>query len=49
MVVHDMRNPTNQIDYTLQQSLEQLNILKEELESFNLSFNKLDSKANQQE
>jgi hypothetical protein len=22
MVVHDMRNPTNQIEYTLQQSLE---------------------------
>jgi hypothetical protein len=49
MVVHDMRNPTNQIDYTLQQSLEQLTILKEELESLNLSLNKLDSKANQQE
>ena len=49
MVVHDMRNPTNQIDFTLQQSLEQLTILKEELESLNLSLSKLDSEANQQE
>ena len=49
MVVHDMRNPTNQIDFTLQQSLEHLTILKEELESLNLSLSKLDSEANQQE
>jgi hypothetical protein len=31
MVVHDMRNPTNQIDYTLQQSLDQLLKLKKHL------------------
>jgi hypothetical protein len=49
MVVHDMRNPTNQIDYTLQQSLEYLTILKEELESLNLSLSKFDSQAIQQE
>ena len=46
MVVHDMRNPTNQIDFTLQQSLEQLTILKKELESLDLSLKNLDSKAN---
>jgi hypothetical protein len=45
MVVHDMRNPTNQIDFTLQQSLEHLTILKEELESLDLSLNKLESEA----
>jgi hypothetical protein len=33
MVVHDMRNPTNQIDYTLQQSLEQLLKLKKHIDS----------------
>ena len=43
MVVHDMRNPTNQIDFTLQQSLEQLIILKKEIESFDHSLKKLDS------
>ena len=43
MVVHDMRNPTNQIDFTLQQSLEQLTGLKEELEKLDLSLRKLDS------
>ena len=32
MVVHDMRNPTNQIDYTLQQSLDQLLKLKKHLD-----------------
>ena len=31
MVVHDMRNPTNQIEYTLQQSIEHLDDLKEQL------------------
>jgi hypothetical protein len=46
MVVHDMRNPTNQIDFTLQQSLEQLTILKKELESLDFSLKNLDSKVN---
>ena len=31
MVVHDMRNPTNQIEYLLQQSLQELNGFKNQL------------------
>ena len=44
MIVHDMRNPTNQIDFTLNQSLQKLTILKEELKKLDRSLNKLDSK-----
>lgn len=42
MVVHDMRNPTNQIDYTLQQSLEQLLKLKKHIDSLDFQLNNLD-------
>ena len=43
MVVHDMRNPTNQIEYTLQQSLEQLLKLKKHLDALDYSLNNLDN------
>jgi hypothetical protein len=33
MVVHDMRNPTSQIEFTLQQSLEHLANLKKKLDT----------------
>ena len=32
MAVHDMRNPTNQIEYLLKESLQKLNDLEEQLE-----------------
>jgi hypothetical protein len=44
MIVHDMRNPTNQIEFTLNQSLQKLTILKEDLKKLDRSLNKLDSK-----
>ncbi len=46
MVVHDMRNPTNQIEFTVQQSLEQLDKLKEELDGLDKYLFDLDSQNN---
>ena len=42
MVVHDMRNPTNQIEYTLKQSLEQLVKLQKQLDNLDYSLANLD-------
>ena len=44
MVVHDMRNPTNQIEYILNQSIEQLKDLKNHLNSIDESFNNIVNK-----
>lgn len=49
MVVHDMRNPTNQIEYTLQQSLEKFLKLKKHLEALDYSINNLDTMESQLE
>jgi predicted phage tail protein len=44
MVVHDMRNPTNQIEYILNQSIEQLKDLKNHFNSIDESFNNIINK-----
>lgn len=54
MVVHDMRNPTNQIEYTLQQSIEHLDDLKEQLARLdyklrNLEANNLEIRRNRRQ
>jgi len=42
MVVHDMRNPTSQIEFTLKQSLEHLTNMKKKLENLDYSLTNLD-------
>ena len=42
MVVHDMRNPTSQIEFTLKQSLEHLTNMKKKLDSLDYSLTNLD-------
>ena len=44
MLVHDMRNPTNQIEYILNQSIEQLKDLKNHFNSIDESFNNIINK-----
>jgi hypothetical protein len=44
MVVHDMRNPTNQIEYILNQSIERLKDLKNHFNSIDESFNNIINK-----
>ena len=43
MVVHDMRNPTNQIEYILNQSINQLKDLKNHLNNLDFSIKNLDN------
>ena len=41
MVVHDMRNPTSQIEFTLKQSLEHLTNMKKKLDNLDYSLTNL--------
>lgn len=45
MAVHDMRNPTSQIEYVLKESLQKLYNLKDEIERLNVKIRDLEKQT----